>query len=47
MRWARHIKGMKEVIILYKILAGKTDGNKPLGRYKPICEGNINKWVLN
>jgi hypothetical protein len=32
MRWAGHVAGMGEERKLYKVLVGKPEGNRPLGR---------------
>jgi hypothetical protein len=40
MRWAGHVAGMGVPRNAYRILVGKPEGNKPLGR--PRC-----RWVDN
>jgi hypothetical protein len=41
MRWARHVAHMGEKRDVYKILMGKPEGKRPLGRPGHICEDNI------
>jgi hypothetical protein len=41
MRWARHIARMAEVRGVYRVLVGKPDGNRPLGRLRRRWENNI------
>ena len=45
MRWARHVARMEEVRGVYRILVGKLEGKKPLGRPRLRWEDNI-KMVL-
>jgi hypothetical protein len=40
MRWAGHVALMGEMRNAYKILVGKPEGKRPLGRPK-------RKWVVN
>jgi len=40
MRWAGHVARMGEMRNAYKILVGKPEGKRPLGRPK-------RKWVVN
>jgi hypothetical protein len=40
MRWAKHVAGMREKSNLYRLLAGKPEGKRPLGRPS-------HKWVDN
>jgi hypothetical protein len=41
MSWAGHIAGMGKKWKAYRILFGKTDGTKQLGRYRRKWEDNI------
>ena len=41
MRWARHVAHMGEKRGVYKILMGKPEGKRPLGRPRCIWEDNI------
>ena len=41
MRWAGHVARMGEGRGVYRILVGKREGWRPLGRPRHICEGNI------
>jgi hypothetical protein len=41
MRWAGHVAGMGEMRNAYKILIGKPEGRKPLGRPKRGWKDNI------
>jgi hypothetical protein len=36
MRWAGHVACMRQERIVYKVLVGKTEGKRPLGR--PRCK---------
>jgi len=40
MRWARHVAHMGEKRVVYRVLAGKPEGKKPLGRPR-------RRWVDN
>jgi len=40
-RWAGHVARMGERRCVYKVLVGKPDGKRPLGRYRLRWEGNI------
>jgi hypothetical protein len=42
MRWAGHVAYMREKRNAYKILVGKPEGKKPLGRPKCRWEDNVN-----
>jgi hypothetical protein len=42
MRWAGHVARMGEKMNEYKILVGKPEGKRPLGRPKRSRAGNIN-----
>jgi hypothetical protein len=39
-RWARHVALMGEIISVYRILIGKPEGKRPLGRLR-------SRWVDN
>jgi hypothetical protein len=41
MRWAGHIARMGEERVVYRVLVGKPEGKRPLGRPKRRWEGNI------
>jgi hypothetical protein len=41
MRWAGHVARMGERIGLYRVLVGKPEGKRPLGRPKRRWEDNI------
>jgi len=41
MRWAGHVAHMGERRGIYRILVGKPEGNRPLGRPRPRWEDNI------
>ena len=41
MRWAGHVARMGERRGLYRVLVGKPEGKRPLGRSRHIWEGNI------
>jgi hypothetical protein len=43
MRWARHVPRMGEKRNAYRILVGKPEGKKPLGR--PKVGGRILEWI--
>jgi hypothetical protein len=45
MRWARHVARMGAKRNAYRILVGKQEGKRPLGRPKHRCMNNI-KWIL-
>jgi hypothetical protein len=43
-RWAGHVAHSKEIRDVYKILAGKHEGKRPLGR---LTDGKIVlEWIL-
>jgi hypothetical protein len=44
MRWAGHAARMGEKRSAYRILMGKPEGRRPLGR--PRCRWTILKWIL-
>jgi hypothetical protein len=41
MRWPGHVSRMGEKRNAYKILVGKPEGKRPLGRPRRRCEDNI------
>jgi hypothetical protein len=41
MRWAGHVARMGEQRKMYKVLVGKPEGKKPLGRPRPRWEDGI------
>jgi len=41
MRWEGHVAGMGEMTGVYRVLVGKPEGNKPLGRPMHRWEDNI------
>jgi len=41
MKWSGHVARMGEMRSLYKILVGKPEGKRPLGRRKRRWEDNI------
>jgi hypothetical protein len=41
MRWTGHIARMGEMRNMYKILVGKPERKRPLGRHRRRWEGNI------
>ena len=41
MGWAGHVARMGERRGAYRILVGKPEGKRPLGRHRPRWEGNI------
>jgi hypothetical protein len=45
MRWAGHVARMGAVRKVYKVLVGKSEGKRPLGR--PRCRGKMgSEWIL-
>jgi hypothetical protein len=46
MKWAGHIGLMGEIRNTYKILVGKPERPRPLGRSRRIME-DYNKWILD
>jgi len=48
MRWAEHVASMVEVTGVYRVLVGKPEENRPLGRSRHRWEENImmnlQKW---
>jgi hypothetical protein len=45
MRWAGHVSRIGAKINAYRILVGKPEGNRPLGRPRRRWVDNI-KWIL-
>jgi len=45
MRWAGHVARMLESRVVYRVLMGKPEGKRPLGRHSRIWEDNI-KWIF-
>jgi transcription termination factor 2 len=41
MRWAGHVARMEEGRGVYRVLVGKTEGKRPLGRPRRIWEDNV------
>jgi hypothetical protein len=41
MRWARHVACMGDMGVAYRVLVGKSDGKRPLGRPWHRWEDNI------
>ena len=41
MRWAGHVAGVGERTGIYRVLVGKPEGKRPLGRLRHRWEGNI------
>ena len=41
MRWAGHVARMGEERGLYRVLVGKSEGRRPLGRSRRRCVDNI------
>jgi hypothetical protein len=41
MRWARHVARMTELTGVYRVLVGRPEGNRPLGRPRCRWEDNI------
>ena len=41
MRWAGHVEHMRDRSSVYRVLVGKTEGKKRLGRPRPRWEDNI------
>ena len=41
MRWAGHVARMGERRGVYRVLVGKPEGKRPLGRHRSRWEGNI------
>jgi hypothetical protein len=41
LRWARHVECMEEERDVYRVLVGRPEGKRPLGRPKRRWEDNI------
>jgi len=41
MRWNRHVARMVDKRSVYRVLLGKSEGKRPLGRPRLRCEDNI------
>ena len=41
MRWAGHVARMGEERVVYRVLVGKPEGKRPLGRHRRRCVYNI------
>jgi len=41
MKWAGHVARMGEDRVVHRMLVGKPDGKRPLGRKRRRCENNI------
>jgi hypothetical protein len=46
MRWAVHVARMREGRGVYRVLVGKPEGKRPLGRRRHRWENNINMGLL-
>jgi hypothetical protein len=46
MRWAEHVARMGEERKLYKVLVGKPEGKRPLGRPRPIFLSQLEKSLF-
>jgi hypothetical protein len=46
MRWAGHVASMGEGRNVYRVLLGKPEGKKPLGRQRRRCENGIRKELM-
>jgi hypothetical protein len=46
MRWAGHAARMREWRNAYRILVGKPEGKRPLGRPRDVDGWTILKWIL-
>jgi hypothetical protein len=47
MRWAGHVERMEEKRIVYRLLVGKPEGKRPLGRPRHRWIDNINMNLLD
>jgi hypothetical protein len=45
MRWAGHVAHMKEEIKLFKVLVGKHEGKRPLGRPRRRWQDGISMYL--
>ena len=41
MRWAGHVARMGEEMVVYRVLVGKLEGRRPVGRPRCRCVDNI------
>jgi hypothetical protein len=46
MKWAGHVAGMGEKRNVYRLLVGKPEGRRPLGRPRHMCVDNIKMDLL-
>jgi hypothetical protein len=46
MRWEGHVARMGEKGNVYRLLVGKPEGKRPLGRPRHRWMDNINRWIL-
>ena len=46
MRWAGHVARMGEGRGVHRVLVGKPEGKRPLGRPRRRREDNILRWIL-
>jgi hypothetical protein len=44
MRWAGHVARMGEGRVVHRVLVGKPEGTRKLGRHRSRWEDNIKKW---
>jgi len=42
MRWVGHVARVGAVRVVYRVLVGKSEGNRPPGRHRRRWEDNIN-----
>ena len=45
MRWAGHVERTGEGRVVYRVLVGKSERKRPLGRPRPIWEDNIKMYL--
>ena len=45
MRWAGHVARMEEGRVVYRVLVGKPEGRRPLGRPRRGWEDNIRMYL--
>jgi hypothetical protein len=43
MKWAEHVASVVKKRGAYRVLVGKPDGNKPLGRY---THTHTHRWII-
>jgi hypothetical protein len=46
MRWADHVARMEEKRNAYRLLVGKPEGKRPLGRHQDIGGWIMSGWIL-